>query len=326
LHTEETRVKEPRGLVVALALALDLLLGEPPERWHPVVWMGRLIGALERRAPKSGRIRQLLFGAAMEAICVMAAALPARLLNRVVPVDSLPGILLRAISLKPTFALRALFDHHSRVGDALARSDLNGARRAVGAIVSREVGELEEVGVVAAAVESLAENAADSVVAPLLYYTLFGLPGAYLYRAANTLDAMVGYHGRYEYLGKVAARADDTLNLVPARLAAVAMAAGSCAIGSSPRSTWVRTRREASRTESPNAGWPMAAVAGALDVRLEKVGHYVLHPAGRTPTKGDLRRARRVVGAGLAVAILGLILVGGGAREASCGRNPSREG
>ena len=311
---------------MALALALDLLLGEPPERWHPVVWMGRLIGALERRAPTSGRIRQLLFGAAMEAVCMMAAALPVGLLHRIVPVGSPAGILVRAVALKPTFALKSLFDHHRRVGDALSRGDLNGARGAVGAIVSREVGDLDEAGVVAAAVESLAENAADSVVAPLLYYTLFGLPGAYLYRAANTLDAMVGYHGRYEYLGKVAARLDDMLNMVPARLAAVAMAAGSCTIGSSPRSTWARTRREASRTESPNAGWPMAAVAGALDVRLEKVGHYVLNPAGRRPVESDLRGGRRVVGAGLAIAILGLILVGGGAHGASRGRNPSREG
>jgi adenosylcobinamide-phosphate synthase len=304
-----------RGKVIALAVALDLLLGEPPERWHPVVGMGRLVERLEKRAPREGRARQFLYGGAMEAICLATVLLPSRMLERLLPTGSFLKTLSLAIALKPTFALRALFRFTDRVGDALDRGDLAAARQAVGAIVSRDVNRLDESAVAGAAVESLAENASDSVVAPLLYYALFGLPGAYLYRMANTLDAMVGYRGRYEYLGKVAARVDDALNLAPSRLSALATAASCWAAGGSPRSAWRQALRGSSQTDSPNAGWPMAAVGGALDLRLEKVDHYILNPEGRLPGAHDLVRARRVVGTSLAAALLGMILIAGGLRR-----------
>lgn len=304
-----------RGKVIALAVALDLLMGEPPERWHPVVGMGRLVEKLERSSPREGRARQLLYGGAMETASLAAALLPAWLLERLLPSGSALKILALALALKPTFALRALFQFTDRVTRTLERGDLPEARRAVGAIVSRDVGKLDEAGVAAAAVESLAENASDSVVAPLLYYTLFGLPGAYLYRMANTLDAMVGYRGRYEYLGKVAARVDDALNLMPSRLSALATAASCWVAGGSPRWAWRGALQDSSQTASPNAGWPMAAVAGALDLRLEKIDHYILNAGGRLPAASDLSTARRVVGASLAAAMLGMILIAGGLRR-----------
>jgi adenosylcobinamide-phosphate synthase len=179
----------------------------------------------------------------------------------------------------------------------------------VGQIVSREVAELDEARVAAAAVESLAENASDSVAAPLLYYVAFGLPGAYLYRMANTLDAMWGYRGRYEFLGKAAARTDDLLNLIPSRLAALATVVSCWAVGGSSPGAWVCARKDSARTASPNAGWPMAAMAGALGVRLEKVGHYALNAGGRSPEVADLRRAMRVTAASLATTALGTLLL-----------------
>ncbi len=306
-----------RGKMIALAVALDLLMGEPPERWHPVVGMGRLVEKLERRAPKEGPTRQLLYGGAMEVACLTAAVLPAWTLERLLP-SSLPlrGVAL-ALALKPTFAIRALFQFTGRVGRALERGEMPEARRAVGAIVSRDVEQLGEAGVAAAAVESLAENASDSVVAPLLYYALFGLPGAYLYRMANTLDAMVGYRGKYEYLGKVAARVDDTLNLIPSRLSALATAASCWVAGGSPAAAWRAALRDSPHTASPNAGWPMAAVAGALDLRLEKADHYVLNPGGRLPGPHDLSTVRKMVGASLVAALLGMILIAGGSERGS---------
>jgi len=297
-----------RGLVIALAVGLDLLLGELPNRWHPVVAMGRLVGGLESRAPRSGAFRQLLYGGLMEAICLAAATIPSRTLERLLPTRSILGAVATAVALKPAFALRALFSATGRVGQALERGDLEAARSAVGQVVSRDVSRLDEAGVAAAAVESLAENASDSVVAPLLFYAAFGLPGAYGYRMANTLDAMVGYRGRYEYLGKVAARADDLLNLIPSRLATLATMVASPVVGGSAAGAWRGALEGSRQTASPNAGWPMAAAAGALGLRLEKVGHYVLNPEGRSPTAGDLGRAQRLVGASLAVAILGTIL------------------
>ncbi len=300
-----------RWKVAALAIVLDLLAGEPPARWHPVVWMGRLVERLERGAPRDGPARQLAYGGVAEVLCVAAAVLPAWLLERLVRHNSVGGALLLAAALKPTLAVRALYGHVAEVQAALEEGDLGAARRAVGRIVSRDVENLDEGGIAAAAVESLAENAADSVVAPLLYYAAFGLPGAYLYRMANTMDAMVGYRGRYEYLGKVAARMDDGLNLLPSRLSALATVAAGWLAGGSGARAWRGALRDSSRTASPNAGWPMAAVAGALDLRLEKVDHYVLNPEGRPPQARDLPTARKLVGASLTAALLGIILMAG---------------
>ena len=159
-------------------------------------------------------------------------------------------------------------------------------------LVSRPTAELDSGLAAAAAIESLAENVVDSWLAPLLAYALGGLPLAYAYRAANTADAMWGYRGTpYEHLGKVAARLDDALNWLPARCASVLI----CGVSGAPRRAAHAWRRDASRTASPNAGQSMAAAAGALDVRLEKVGHYILNADGRAPTAADVGAARRLV-------------------------------
>lgn len=299
-----------RAKVILLAIGLDLLIGEPDARWHPVVWMGRLVGRLAQAAPGEGAWRQFSYGAVTEAVCLAAAAIPAWLAERLLP-KGVAGLLAAALLLKPVFAIRALFQHARPVEKALEEGNLPEAREAVGRIVSRDVTALDEAGVAAAAVESLAENASDSVVAPLLCYALFGLPGTYLYRMANTLDAMLGYRGRYEYLGKAAARVDDFLNVAPSRLTALAMVVASRIAGGSPTGAWRTALRDSSRTASPNSGWPMAAAAGALGLRLEKRGHYVLNPDGWPPRGGDVARARRVVTASLVVAVLGILLVSG---------------
>ncbi|MFC1864895.1 CobD/CbiB family cobalamin biosynthesis protein, partial [Chloroflexota bacterium] len=124
-------------------------------------------------------------------------------------------------------------------------------------------------------------------VAPLFYFLLFGVPGAIAYRVVNTLDAMVGYHGEYEYLGKFASRLDDVLNFIPARLTALLLVLASFLSGRGARASWQVTLREHSKTESPNAGWVMAAVAGALSVQLERVGHYRLGEADTPPDSGE---------------------------------------
>jgi adenosylcobinamide-phosphate synthase len=130
--------------------------------------------------------------------------------------------------------------------------------------------------VVSAAVESVAENTGDSLVAPLFYFLLLGVPGAIGYRVVNTLDAMIGYHGKYEYLGKFAARLDDVLNYIPARIAALWLVAAAFIMRKNGCQAWRTALREHGQTESPNAGWPMAAMAGALNTQLEKVGQYRL--------------------------------------------------
>jgi adenosylcobinamide-phosphate synthase len=290
-----------RTQVVLLALALDWLVGEPPNALHPVVWLGNLIGWLERRAPRNNPPAELLSGTGMTAACIGAATLPALALTR--------SRLLEVVLLKTMFSWRTLHQAGERVRQPLAAGDLDGAREGLRWLVSRDTAALDAPLLAAAAIESLAENANDSVVAPLLAYALGGLPAACAYRAVNTLDAMVGYRGHYEYLGKVPARTDDLLNLLPARLTGLLIvgAAGLC--GADVRQAWRVMWRDHAATDSPNAGYPMAAIAGALGVRLEKAGHYCLNPDGRDPTADDLRRASWVmgVGAGLASLLAGLL-------------------
>jgi adenosylcobinamide-phosphate synthase len=180
------------------------------------------------------------------------------------------------VLLKSTFALRALAEAARHVERALEEGALEQARFRLRSLCSRDPSALEPRQLVAATIESVAENASDSVVAPLFYYALFGIPGALFYRAVNTLDAMIGYHGKYEYLGKASARLDDALNFVPARLTAFLLLFAGWLRGRPTRSGWSVWRRDAHLTESPNAGRPMAVMAGLLGVQLEKMGHYRL--------------------------------------------------
>jgi adenosylcobinamide-phosphate synthase len=265
---------------LAGALAFDCLLGEPPAAVHPVVWMGRAIAFADRRAMSwaRGPVAQLVAGALIALAVPALFALGAGWLLSAAARVPVPGVALLAATwlLTSSFALRALGAAGLAVSRALARGDVAGGRRGLASLCSRDAGALEPPALVAAAVESLAENASDSVVAPLFYYALFGIPGAIFYRAVNTLDAMIGYHGRYEYLGKVSARLDDLLNLMPARLTALLLLAAGALAGGDVRRGWSVLRRDGGKTESPNAGRPMAAMAGLLGVELEKAGHYRL--------------------------------------------------
>ncbi len=289
-----------------IALGLDIM-GEPPAAWHPVVWFGKLIQRLERAAPR-GRIPQLLYGGVMLGLATPAAFLPAAIVHRLakrVQAKAIQhgctdgGLILYALiegaGLKPFFALRMLAEAGRLVRLALECHDLPAARHALQSLVSRDRSELTAELVAAAAIESLAENLSDSVVAPLLYYTLFGLRGAAVYRLFNTFDSMVGYHGRYEYLGKAAARLDDVLNVLPARLTALLIIAFAPLFGGRRRKAWQIWQRDASRTASPNAGHPMAAAAGALGVQLEKVGHYRLGDNDKVITASSIRQAEQMV-------------------------------
>ncbi|MBV9775083.1 MAG: cobalamin biosynthesis protein CobD [Gemmatimonadetes bacterium] len=293
--------------IAGLALAADLLLGEPPAPLHPTVWMGRwLRGARERRRSRAP-LASLAEGAAGVLAGAALAAGAAHLVGRQTDrfPRPLPALALGA-ALKPALALRALLDAGREVEVALLRDDLSEARRLLAwHLVSRDTSELSAAEVAGAAIESLAENLGDGLVAPLLAWRAGGLPAAYLYRLVNTADAMLGYRTpELEWFGKFAARADDALNRAPARLAALAVALAAPLGEGDGRAALRLALRDAGRTASPNAGWPMAAMAGALGVRLRKRGAYDLHPEGREPGPGDLRRARRIVaGAGILAAV-----------------------
>jgi adenosylcobinamide-phosphate synthase len=295
------------------ALVIDVLYGELPARVHPVVWMGRLIRSAERRLPASGRARQLLGGLALALLVpLLCVALCLGVTYVLRPVPAL-GWLWHVLVLTAMFALRALGDAARAVRAALDARDLGAARDALRSLCSRDPSQLGAEELIGASIESVAENASDSVLAPLFYYVLLGLPGAVFYRAVNTLDAMVGYRGRYEYLGKASARLDDALNFVPARLTAGLLLLGGALLRQNVARGVAVWRRDAASTQSPNAGRPMATMAGLLGVRLEKAGDYRLGDAHEPLTPGHIGVAWRIVqlagGAGAVLALSGLAAV-----------------
>jgi adenosylcobinamide-phosphate synthase len=302
---------DPSWLVLAIALVLDVALGEPPNAIHPVAWMGKLASFLERRAPRRDPFGQLVAGALITITVPLVFAVAAGLVVERLDAWPLVAFVVSALVLKSTFAIRGLGRAARVVRDALAARDIAAARDGLRSLCSRDPSTLDEPQLVAATVESVAENTSDSFVAPLFYYAILGLPGAIVYRAVNTLDAMIGYHGRYEYLGKAAARLDDVLNFIPARITALLLLVAGWLCGKDVWSGWAVLRRDGGTTESPNAGRPMAAMAGLLRVQLEKVGHYRLGDATEPLAFDKISDAWRIVmvGAGLA-ACAALIALG----------------
>jgi len=287
-----------------VALALDAAFGEPPESVHPVVWMGRGMGALVPPDPPGAGVATMargalaaLGGAGVSAAAAGSVARAAR------PAPAVARAAVEGVELWPLLALRALLRAAQRVGDALQDGDLARARGELRWLVGRDRDGLDPPHLASAAVESVAENLSDSVIAPLLYARVAGPAGAALHRFANTADAMVGYRDRHRLGGRVAARLDDLLGLVPARATGLLIACAAPAGGGSPRGALSGMLRDGGATTSPNAGRPMAAMAGALGVRLEKPGHHLLNPGGRAPAAADIGRAVRVARAATVLAV-----------------------
>lgn len=294
-------------LLMGAALLLDRLLGEP-RRWHPLVGFGNLAGRIEALFNGPGASR----GAGVLAwmLAVLPLSLGAWLLSR------LPylGWLVELLVLYLAIGLRSLGEHAQAVTEALGKGDLPLARERVGFIVSRQTDHLDETGVASATTESVLENGSDAVFAALFWFALLGGFGAVLYRLANTLDAMWGYrNARFERFGWAAARLDDALNYLPARL--VALTYSLCGNLRAGLGCW---RRQAATWDSPNAGPVMAAGAGALGVTLGGAASYggVVHErpllgCGAAPSSSTPTAALRLVERGVLVWLMaGLVLWG----------------
>ncbi|MFC1918061.1 cobalamin biosynthesis protein [Chloroflexota bacterium] len=264
-------------LILVLAFALDLALGDPPNAVHPVAWLGKIISFLEKQGIKKGAKFQFLYGVGMTVFLVAHFAVPVYyLLVYLQSWNAIVYVILGALGLKLSFSFRGLREAALKVKRLLQEDKTEAARFEMRALVSRNTEKLPEPMLVSAVVESVAEGICDSIVAPLFYFLLFGILGAIGYRVVNTMDAMIGYHGKYEYLGKFASWLDDVLNYIPARISVLLLVVASYFSGKNGKAAWQVAFHEHSRTESPNAGWTIAAMAGALDVRLEKVGQYRL--------------------------------------------------
>ena len=266
---------------------------------HPVAWLGRALAAGEGRLRRGGP-RALLLGGALTVTGVAAlAGLTGGALAALAERLGHAGLVVEALALMCLLSLRGLASAARGVAAALARGDLPAARAAVGRdLASRPTAALDAGQLASATIESVAENLTDAFLAPACFFLAFGLPGAAVYRAVNTADAMFGYReGTLERFGKVAARLDDLLNWIPARLAGWSLVAGAALVGESAARAASVMRRDRDRTASPNSGWTMAAMAGALGLTLEKPGAYRLGDGPR-PAVADIRRSLRVFGAG----------------------------
>ena len=291
--------------------ALEAMFGWPDRLYrtirHPVVWFGYLVRLLDKALNRQAWSHMVRYTAGM-GITVLLIAIAtglAILISDALP-DTIAGAAAEALIVSSLIASRSLYRHVAAIAAPLASGRLPDARLAVSQIVGRDPSDLDEAGISRAALESLAENASDGVIAPLFWGALFGLPGIAAYKAVNTLDSMIGHrNARYSAFGGFAARLDDGANFVPARLTGclIALAAG--------RHQALKTMlRDARCHRSPNAGWPEAAMAGALGIRLSGPRSYGdrtslepwLNGGAPDPSADDLRRGLRLYTGAMALA------------------------
>lgn len=310
------------GLYILLgALLLDFLAGEAPNRFHPVAWLGKFISLQLRLVPAAGNVRQFICGMAMVILTLAMITVPLYFLKghgeaaAAAAADYLFGVNLQTLNaiaytlfsiylLKNTFSLRGLWQAVQKVKISLAGNDLAKARWHSNALVSRKTENLSREQVISAAIESCSENLCDSVVAPLFYFAIFGLPGAVAYRIVNTFDAMIGFHGKWEYTGKFAARLDDVLNFIPARLSGAFIFLASIVCSADFARSWRTMLGQHGITESPNAGWTMSAMAGSLGVTLEKPGAYCLNGGSRELSLAAITHSQQILIAAAAIWVI----------------------
>jgi adenosylcobinamide-phosphate synthase len=299
---------------MTVAMTVDTIWGWPSALFtrigHPVTWIGRLIGILDRswnRTEDAPAIRRIAGLAVALLVIALCAAIGWSMQSWLVP--GWHRAVVVGILAWPLVALRSLYDHVAAVAQPLQSGNIDAARLAVAQIVGRDPASLDEAGISRAAIESLAENASDGIVAPVFWGALLGLPGILGYKAINTLDSMIGHRSeRHLWFGWAAARIDDVVNFIPARLTGLLFAL----VAMHPAAALSCMARDANRHRSINAGWPEAAMAGALAVRLSgprsyhgsKTDEPWLNEGARDPLAADIRQ-------GLRLYVRAMLLLGG---------------
>lgn len=295
------------ALVLLLAAVIDIVFGEPPAAVHPVVWIGKLITILKNEAPKTHR---KLYGTVMALCCVLFASLIGYSVLYITALPGIPGILallIEAYFLKATFAINCLLSPAREIYKHLEENQLEKVRELLPIYVSRNTSKLTKTQMSSAVVESVSENYVDGILSPIFYYAIFGgygLVAAYAFKAISTLDSMVGYKTEpYRELGYFSAKSDDVLNWVPARISVIFILAAAIIVSLLPRNgrkinpfdSVKAALEDGMKTPSPNSGYPMAATAGALGVKLEKPETYVLG-ASYPPTEvKDIKRVSQLI-------------------------------
>jgi len=281
-------------LIVVGAVALDLAFGDPKNRFHPTAWVGRIIARLVPFAKSPNATAEKLGGVFITlavAVLVVVSLIPFYLLTKNTDaLSAIIAVLAGSVLLKTTIAIRGLQMHGQQVMESL--DDIEKARAKLSMLVKRNTKDLDKKHIVSGVLESTSENIVDGITAPLFYFGLFGLAGAFVYRTVNTIDSMIGYKNElFGNVGWFGANCDKVLNYLPARITGYLMILSAVLIGADWKNSLQTLRRDGKKTSSPNAGYPMAAMAGALRTRFEKIDHYVLGNGTAEPDMNHFRSA-----------------------------------
>ncbi|MGQ0771956.1 MAG: cobalamin biosynthesis protein [Nitrososphaerota archaeon] len=285
-------------LVVIGAVALDFAFGDPKNKLHPTAWTGGLVARLVPFAKASSPAAEKIGGVLVTlAVTGLVAALLSSFdfltKNPMDIISTIIIILVGSLLLKTTIAIKGLERHGALVMDALSKNNLEEARARLSMLVKRNTKDLDRNHVVSGVLESTSENIVDGITGPLFYFGLFGLVGAFVYRTVNTIDSMIGYKNQlFGNVGWFGANCDKVLNYLPARITGYMMILAAVLVGADWKNSLYTLRRDGRKTSSPNAGYPMAAMAGALGTRFEKIDHYVL---GDGTTEMDTHHFRSAI-------------------------------
>ena len=289
-------------VIVGFALLLDFLVGDPRTKYHPTAWIGKLIALLVPFAKNNSVKRELIGGVlivgiviAIVSILLVGLEIGISLLTIDI-VSFVVSVVLGSILLKTTIAIRGMQKHALAVVDAVEKEDLDLARNHLSMIVKRDTKNLDKNHIISGVLESVSENTVDGITGPLFYYAIFGLPGAFVYRAVNTIDSMIGYKTTlFKNVGWFGAKSDTILNYIPSRLTGLIMILGALILGYNWKESFYIMKRDSTKLESPNAGYPMAALAGALGTKLEKMNYYTIGNGSIEYTKSHIISAIRLM-------------------------------
>ena len=296
-------------LIFAIAFLIDLILGEYPDRIHPTIGIGKIIIYLKRKAKNTNPHVEKANGVLMALIIILVIALPVGVLLWLLRLyfGSIPFIIIGAILFKATFAIRGMGQYTKPIAKALKTNDITEARKWLPYIVRRDPNSLNERQIISAAVESIAESTTDGITAPFFFFAIFGVPGSFAYRVINTLDSMVGYkNAEYRNIGWFSAKMDTITNYIPSRLTAYLMVVAAMLLGENWHESLRILQRDKHKTASPNAGYTISAMAGALNIQLEKQGYYKLGDEHGI-SHGDINKALRIMT--LTAALFGIVMV-----------------
>ena len=269
--------------IIGFAILIDLIFGDPKNRYHPTAWIGTLIAKFTPLAKHQNPIFEKIGGVLIIVIISSIVILLLLSLDFGISliftdyISLVVSVLVGIMLLKSTIAIRGMEKHAINVLESLENNNLNMARNHLSMIVKRNTTNLDKNHILSGVLESISENTVDGITGPMFYYAFFGLPGAFFYRIVNTADSMIGYKNNlFKNLGWFTATCDTILNYIPSRLTGLMMIISAAILHNNWRHSYKIMMRDGKKTESPNAGYPMAALAGALETKFEKINHYKL--------------------------------------------------